>query len=228
VLIGALLADVWSRARRRDEWKRPLFWARALATLPLFLYHVVIAAPASLLSATMFRDGNQFIRNVFAGAEIDDSLVTRQDLIVVNAPDPLTLLYVPRVRKELLKPAPRVWRALAMTPRPVRVQRVGIDTLELSVAGGSLTEMPLAALVRRADLRLSPGEKISLERLSIQVLQVGQEGPERVRFKFSESLDSDSIGLLVLSEAGLKRMVRLPVGGELTTPGLMTPKLPGM
>jgi hypothetical protein len=228
VLIGALCADVWSRAREVAEWKRPLFWARALLMLPLFIYHAVIAAPANLLSATMFRDGNQFIRDVFAAAEIDDSVVTRQDLIVVNAPDPLTLLYVPRVRRELKKPAPRVWRALSMTPRPVRVERVGIDTLELSVAGGSLTEMPLAALVRRADLRLSPGEVISIERLSIQVLEVGELGPERVRFKFSESLDSDSICLLVLSPAGLMRMAPLPVGGELTTPGLMAPKVPGM
>jgi hypothetical protein len=96
------------------------------------------------------------------------------------------------------------------------------------VAGGSLTEMPLAALVRRADLPLREGETIALERLSIEVLEVGELGPVRVSFKFSESLDSDSIGLLVLSMAGLKRLSPLPVGAELTTPGLMVPKLPGM
>jgi hypothetical protein len=228
VLIGALFADAWSRVRRRSEWKHPLLWARVLLTLPLFLYHVVIAAPANALTAMVFRDANQFIRRAFAEAEIDDRIVARQDLFVINAPDPLTLLYVPRVRAEQQHPAPRVWRALSMTPRPVRVQRVAADTLELSVAGGSLTEMPLAALVRRADLPLREGETIALERLSIEVLEVGELGPVRVSFKFSENLDSDSIGLLVLSMAGLKRLSPLPVGGELTTPGLMVPKLPGM
>jgi hypothetical protein len=228
VLIGALFADAWSRVRQRSEWTRPLLWVRVLLTLPLFLYHVVIAAPAGALSAMLFRDANQFIRRAFAEAEIDDRIVAGQDLFVINAPDPLTLLYVPRVRKEQKRPAPRVWRALSMTPRPVRVQRVAADTLELSVAGGSLTEMPLAALVRRADLPLQQGEVVSVERLSIEVLEAGDLGPERVRFKFSENLDSDSIGLLVLSMAGLKRLAPLPVGGELTTPGLMLPKLPGM
>jgi hypothetical protein len=227
-LMAALFADVWSRLRQREELKRPLFWACALSTIPLFLYHVLVAIPANLISAIVFAESNQFARKVFAQAEIDDRVVARQDLILINAPEPLTLLYVPHVRKEQMRPAPRVWRGLSMTLQPVRVQRVASDALELSVAEGSLTEVPLAALVRRPDLPLRAGEIISLERLSIEVLAVGERGPERVRFKFSENLDSDAIRLLVLSTEGLKRMARLPVGGELTTQGLLPPKLPGM
>ena len=228
VLIAALFADVASRFLQRAELRRPLFWARALATTLLFLFHVVLVAPASATTSARVRDANQLARNAFAQVEIDDRIVARQDLIVINAPDPLTLLYVPQVRKEQELSTPRVWRGLSMTPHPVRVQRVAADTLELSVAQGSLTDMPIATLVRPLDLGLLPGEIISLERLSIQVFAVGPTGPQRVRFKFSESLDSDSVGLLVLSGGRLVRMAKLPVGGELATEGLLPPQLPGM
>jgi hypothetical protein len=227
VLLGSLFADVWSRLRQKSELKRPLFWARALLTLPLFLGHAVLAAPTTALGAILFRDGNQFIRNVFAAADIDDRVVAQQDLFVINAPDPYTLLYVPHVRREQHRPVPRVYRGLAMTPQPVRVKRVAADTLELSVAQGSLTDIPLAALVRRNDLPLYPNEIISLERLTIRVLATNASGPGRVRFKFAESLDSGSIRILMLSPAGLRRMPPLPVGGELLAPGLFPP-MPGM
>jgi hypothetical protein len=227
VLLGALFTDAWSRLSERAERRRPLTWARLLATLPLLLFHLVLAAPLSAVLSKFHLDVNRLARKSVTEGDIDDRIVAQQDLIVINAPDPMNLLYVPHMRKEQNRPPPRVWRALSMTPRPVRVRRVAPNALELSVVEGSLTEMPLAALVRRPDLRFHPNETILLERMSVRVLEVGRRGPRRVRYDFSANLDSDAIRVLVLSARGLKRMAPLPIGSELVVPGLDL-RLPGI
>ena len=217
-LLAALFWDGWSRFKERASFGKLALWSRLFLTVGLAYIHLVRAPLESIRHARALTAARQTVQDIYLSAAIDDRWVAQQDLMLLNAPDPMLLLYVPHVRFEAGRPAPRVWRALSMTLRPILARRTDQRTLELSTIEGSLLEMPVARLVRRDDQWLRPGEHIELPRLAIDVLEATPEGPKKLRFRFEQNLDHPSLVLLAAVPGRLVRWTPPRVGAEQWVP----------
>jgi hypothetical protein len=213
-LFGTLFWDVSRRAGPRNV----AFWSRSLATLWLGFCHIVFASYVTRLNAKAARSEHDFRARFYGQVDSEAARRRAQDWILINADDLTSLLYVPQNLREQGHPPPRLWRALAMTERPIRVVRTAPDTLELTVEQGSLTEGLEAKAFRHADLTLKSGTRIVTSRMTVDVLAATPSGPRRARYRFAEPLHQSSIALFALSPTGLRRIAPPAIGHEIVIP----------
>jgi hypothetical protein len=115
-----------------------------------------------------------------------------RDVVFMTAPDYLAVRIVQLERRVEHEPLPRRWRALSFGPQRVTVVRSDARTLELTYEGGILGT-PFMELYRDRRLAMTPGQRVELQGLRIEVLAVTGDGrAERVRFSFDAPLDAPS------------------------------------
>jgi hypothetical protein len=79
---------------------------------------------------------------------------------------------------------------LSVGPVPVAARRLDAHRLELEYEGGLLAS-PLSQLYRSARMPMSPGERVELRGLSIELTRVTEDGrPAAAVFTFAEPLES--------------------------------------
>ena len=217
VLMATLLWHAYRQVRSGFRWRG---LPRTAVCALLGLSHLIAAPLATYLASKMWVDSQRFVRHHYLNAEIDDSVVDQQDVFVINALDPNTLIFPPYVWKLAGRKLPRAWRVLTMTPHAVHVHRTAFDTLELSVRHDEegMLEVPTALFFRSADDPFKAGDTVSVEGLSVQVLEVARWGPSRLRFSFTKNLEHPSMVFLMLTPAGVKRARLPPPGAEVTLP----------
>jgi len=211
-LLSMLFWDAGRRVLLREERRRALTWVRVALTAVLVPFHVVFAPYASYAGARAFEQTQELVRSTVERGEIERA--AERDFVLLNAPDPTFLMYVPFILLDAGRPVPRSWRALTMTSRPLHVRRVLADTLELSASGGLTLENPVAYLFRRGDHPLREGQVVRIRGLEVTVLKMERWGPSALRVRFDHSLDDPSLVLLTISQNGLRRMPAPPVGRE--------------
>ncbi len=210
-LLGAI---IWDSGLRLLAGRTVGAWLRALATIPLAIWHLGHAPRLTHDYTFFWQKIVGGIRAKHLAAEIDDAKVAEQELVLVNATGDLAaLLYPPWVRNYHGAPMPKRWRVLSIASAPQRALRVADDTLELSVVRGHMFGDPTSQLFRAPSRPFRPGDRTALPGLEITVLEVEGWAPKRVRYRFSSSLD-DPNRVFLLMEFGRMRRGFMPKIGE--------------
>jgi len=150
----------------------------------LILTHLPFAAASRIAAPIMT---SQIIEELGETMEIGPSEgLGEQDLVVINAPNPMSFLYVPFQRAYAGEAMPRSIRVLAPAFAALEVVRkVDTDIVYLFEA---------VSAVRGADNRMSRGERVELPRMSAEIVEVDSEGvPVEVLFEFAVALDDPSL-----------------------------------
>jgi hypothetical protein len=113
-----------------------------------------------------------------------------EELIVVTAPEYFFVNLIPIMQALDGKEGPSRLRMLSVGPVPVVLRRLDLHRFELEYEGGLLAS-PLPQLYRSARLPMSPGERVELRGLSIELTRVTADGrPAAAVFTFAEPLES--------------------------------------
>jgi hypothetical protein len=218
LVLAALLWDAAHALSNAERRRKLASWLRVALTLPLAGLHFLAAPVATLGGSIGWRDLNVRLRSAYLAAPIDDRQVAEQTLVLVNAVETFSLIYTPYARAAEGRPMPKHWRVLSITHRWQTLERVADDTLELQIDEGGMLGDPISQLYRAWDNPFAPGDVVALPDLSAEVVDVGEWGPTRVRFRFARSLDHPSIVLLVWYKGVLRRLPALGIGRSARIP----------
>jgi len=176
VLAADLQAAAASLGRKLERTFANVLLAWHLVGSPLIL-------PLIATSMYLFEPLNRALADI--GPE-----AAGREAVLVTVPD-FYVVRLARMTKEVEgKPVPSKWRALAYGPERVTVSRPDARTLVLHYEGGAMSNSAMQ-LYRTPDAPMAKGQKVMLEGLEIEVLEVTRDGrPLRARFEFEESLDS--------------------------------------
>ncbi len=142
-----------------------------------------------------------------------------RDAIFVTAPDYFAVKLVQLARRIDEQPLPRRFRALSFGPQRVVMRRTGDRTLGLDYEGGILST-PFMELYRDRRLRMAPGDRVTLEGLSIEVRRVTADGRvDQAEFTFDRPLEEPSLRFYYWTDGGFAPLSPPPVGEERVLPG---------
>ena len=196
--------------------------ARGGAVALLALINLVLA-PLVWFGGTAFYSG---MAQTTAAATSQLAL-TEADLgrhvLVVQPPDAFLGRYLPFQRRALGLPTPRRWHVLSIAPFAHRLTRPAADTLVLEVVGGQMMTSPFEQLFRDGAHPLEAGDAVDLGDLRARVLEVGDQGPTRVEFRFTHPVDDPSYLFLAWQGGSLGAFAPPPVGGETLLPWVAGP-----
>ena len=198
--LALVLVHWWTVLRRRPGVGLRLL---GVACWVLAVIHLAFAPLQRLGGAPMFKamfvDG---LAAAMAGAELDEEHIAGQRVVLVNPPDMVVGLHSYFYRQLYRMPMPQAWWALSWEMCDHRVTRTAADTFELELVDSVM-----------AGRHLSQGQVIQLDGMRATVLELGEQGPHRVEFRFDRPLDDPSLVFLVWREGAL-RHVQLPPLGE--------------
>ncbi|UCF43392.1 MAG: hypothetical protein JSV99_00215 [Planctomycetota bacterium] len=222
--IGYLLArESW--LPKSHLWRAPA-WGLCLI---LLIVHVPMAVGGRIISPKMT---SFVIDTMKVATQVGSSEgLENQDLIVVNAPNPLAFTFAPFVRAYEGEPLPRATRILAPGFNQVEIIRTGNRSILLEAREGNLLEIDQQSelhfvnffeqfngLFRSERFGMHAGEQISLPRLTVEIVAVDARGlPTQVLFRFAAALEDPSLCWLEFDwEDGCYHPFEVPAIGEST------------
>jgi hypothetical protein len=200
------LRDVALASRQRVQ--------RVLAGIPFMLHLLVspVLVPITTCSVALLAPLQRGLAD--AGRDL-----AGRDVVFMSAPDYLAVRIEQLARRVEHRPLPRRWRALSFGPQPVSVLRSDARTLELDYQGGILGT-PFMELYRDRRIPMTPGQRVELEGLSIEVLAVTRDGrASRARFRFDAPLDAPSFRFYAWQHGRFERFTPPRVGMRRVLPG---------
>ena len=222
--IGYLLArESW--LPKSHLWRAPA-WGLCLI---LLIVHLPMAVAGRIISPKMTSfifDTMELTAQVGSPEGLEN-----QDLVVVNAPNPLALVFAPFVRAYEGEPLPRATRILAPGFTQVELIRTGEKTVLLKAGDGNLLEIEqqydlhfvnffeqFNTLFRSDRFGMRAGQQMVLPRLTVEVVAVDGKGlPTQVSFTFAVSLEDPSLRWLEFNwEDGSYYPFQVPAIGEST------------
>ena len=237
VAVGAfgLVAELMAGWHTQAEWVPGgggwRHTIRVLAILSLVV-HVPLALGMRLTAPAMTTSLGSRVAQTVAPDEL--GLSGQDDLIIVNAPNPMALLYEPYRRAYKGRPLPRAIRMLAPAFNTVHVTREADRRLVLRAATRSLLDCEeggrmdhvffyrLLSDVRGERHPLRVGQQISLLGMQVEVLAVDDSGfPAEAAFDFDVPLEHGSLEWLQWSwDSDSYEPFPVPTVGEtVTLPG---------
>jgi len=175
------------------------------------LIHLIMAPVVLALRSTVPFGPKKKLNQVLVNVEMDDS-VTQQDLIVVNPPHPMAILYLPSLQELKDQPVPRRTRVLASGYPLVTIHR--IDEFSLRVRP-ELGFMPLLLdkLFRGAGFPFEPGEIVELIGMTVEVTELNEDRrPAEAVFRFDVALEDASLRWLYFDKGEYKPFALPAVG----------------
>lgn len=119
------------------------------------------------------------------GQKLDDAVPEEGDVVVVNVPLDLILLYPQAIREHRGGVWPEHVYVLFTGTEPIEVMRTGARVLELQPEEGWFAS-PINRVARSLDRPFARGDRVSLEEMEVEVLEVSDDGrPMRARFTFA-------------------------------------------
>ena len=174
----------------------------------------VIAAPLGwpLQSAVVMGVG-MFADRAYANAPIDDTRVAGQDIFLLAAFDPLTLMYPPILRRLNGSPLPASWHGLSASPGVHRFTRTAANAFELEAVTGAIASGVFADILRGPDEPFAVGDIVDVRNARITVLALREGRPSTIRVECAHPLEDPSLLFLVWKDFTLAPFV-LPGVGE--------------
>jgi len=155
-------------------------------------------------SITVSQTRKQFTATMDFG---DLSGVQEQDLVIVNAPNPFSLFFMPVYRAHQGQALPKGLRVLSPGFALMKVTREDLRTLRLRAESGNLfsgrQERPFHVVhmyetfnegFRHKNYPLHAGDVVEMPRMKVEVTEVDREGlPVEVVFRFAAPLEDGSL-----------------------------------
>jgi hypothetical protein len=146
-------------------------------------------------------------------ADLDDTRVAGQDVMVFATVDQMTAWYVPYVRAFEGKPRPRSVRLLSGAHQPHDLFRIAPNAFELAVLTSDVERMAAGSNFRPAEMPMAVGDEVTLRGMRAMVVAVLRGQPVRTRFTFDAPLEDPRYVFLHPTLRGLRR-VQMPAVGE--------------
>jgi len=217
VVVAVVLRHWWNTRRIR---RARLAGAVCAAIAYLNLIHAPIGWPAQSAFVTWIGIVSQ---RWYVNAPIDDTRVAQQDVVLLAANEPMTLMYPPIVRRVAGHPLPGAWNALSSSTSDHIFKRTGVDSFELESVRGSMIQGLFAGLLRGPDFPFTIGETIALRNIQITVLEVTDGAPRKIAVECKQALEDPSLNILVWKDFTLQKF-KLPPVGESRTLRYLTPR----
>ena len=213
----ALLAELWHlHAFELKNTVRSLaVRASGVFGAMLLFGHLIISPVALPLTSCSIAFAAPLER---AAMEDVGSEASGKDAVFVTAPDYFAVRLVQLHKRIEQQPLPRRFRALSFGPQPVTVRRSDDRTLIVDYEGGILGT-PFMELFRDRRLRMSPGDRVTLAGLEIEVLRVTDDGrASSAQFRFDAPLEAPSFVFYYWANDGFMRFYPPPVGDSAVLP----------
>jgi hypothetical protein len=232
-LIACFISALFVRPIQFPLFRLFRVFARTTCLL-LLVAHVPGAIVQRIIMAEIVDQAPTMFANV---AKVGDSPnIENTDLIVINEPSPLTLIYVPGTKAYWHHPLPKTLRALVPGCTALEVLRADDKTLIVQSKGpnlfscddvGPVNPVYFAGLLTAllGDPQCKPGDRYVVDSLTAEILATdASNSPSRVAFHFTTSLDSAHFHWLWFDWGALCEMpFGLPaVGQSVTIPGPRT------
>lgn len=146
-------------------------------------------------------------------AEVNESRLAGQQVMVINSVDPMRAFYPLLVRKYFERPVPEKWRVLSMAPYAHRLTRTGENSFEVEIVNGEMFTSLFEELVRHKRAPFARGDVVHLDGADITVMETGNYGPRRLSCRFEASLESPRYVFLTWREEKFRRL-EMPAIGE--------------
>ncbi|HET8936956.1 MAG TPA: hypothetical protein VFN67_26115 [Polyangiales bacterium] len=156
-----------------------------------------------------------------------------RDAVFVTSPDYFAVRLLKMTKAVEHKPSPARVRGLAYGPEQITLERPSANTLILNYAGGAMHEPAVTKqaldLYRTIKRPMHKGQKVALEGLDIELLEVTDDGrPLRARFDFAEPLEADRYRFYNWADNGFQKLKVPAVGETKVLPrATLEPELPG-
>ncbi len=227
----ALLAQFIVGSRQNEDWVRKstlrYHLSAGLCWILLFI-HVPWALAWKMAAPAMT---NRVVNEMKASLDIG-TLAEMQDrtLVIVNAPNPASFIYVPYERALNQKTLPQAIRLLAPGFGPLRIRRTDDRTVNIQSPDASLLTCPATNRLemvhlyrylsdfRAPDEHYAVGDQVSLPGLRIHIEALdGLGSPTHVRCRFDVSLEHASLRWLHWDwKKGCYRSFDIPCVGQST------------
>lgn len=198
-LIGSFVAGVVNGTVRLPKWRayRPL---ALTACVLLMLAHVPGAIAERIIAARSIQFDSDLVKGLAEFGDVPD--VENKDVIVVNAPSPLLLFYVPSHKAYYHRSLSRSLRSLAPGCTSLDVQRTDDKTLVIQSRGPNIFSCDDAGPVHLAyglstftlvagERQCKKGDCYDVGGVRVEVLETDAAGmPVRVAFHFGAALES--------------------------------------
>jgi hypothetical protein len=175
--------------------------------------HIVVAVIAWPVLSGFVTFAGRWAERVYTNSPIDDTRVAEQNLYLIAANDPMTIMYPPIIRRLAGSPVPRSWHCLSGSMGEHIFTRTAANAFELESKKGALVQGVFAEILR--DISANPfsaGDKVKLLDATIEVLDVVDGRPRKIRVTCDKPLDDPSIVFLQWKDRSLQLFVLPPVG----------------
>jgi hypothetical protein len=144
-----------------------------------------------------------------------DTEISEQQLVVLNPPDYVYLVSAITPFKILHgESAPRQLRTMATGAADMNIERVGERTLEVSLTRG-LFPTTFSRYYRSASQPLLQGETVSLEGMTVTVMQLNEQGdPAVIRYRLDVPLEHRSLRWVRFRDGQYEPWPVIAVGGS--------------
>ena len=133
-------------------------------------------------------------------------------MLVLTGNFDIPIIYAPHLVATHQDRFYRSWHQLAVTQDPLTIARPSIDRLVLSSENALVDTL----LLREKDNPLVVGDVIDRSIMRIEILEVSDDGPTKIAFKFRSREDVASICALKTEKAVLKPLDLPEVGQSMT------------
>jgi len=202
---------IWNAGIRHVHW--------GLVALALALLWVPASSVARSYDAVRgMIDGGEVVRAWSLAAQLPDRSQAGSRVYLLNNADFNSAVNLPWLRLMHHHPLPRSYRRLCPGLLPIDVTRSGERQLDVRVLTNALRGTALPSLYRSAASPMHAGEHFDLPGLHIEVLDVFDDNPSRLRFSFDRSVDDPELWFLTATEHGLRRTAMPALGASVRMP----------
>lgn len=218
VLLAFIMHYWWKKLTKKSNFRRnlksPFAWIGGLVCIVLFFVHLLLypycwfAIPWEYNK--IFDKEREFNRK----STVLNEIQPHQEAIFLQPSADIDLNYgVYFYRKLNRLPLPGSWWQLSYSWKKHRYLRTAKDKLELDLSGSGMFEGHTWVYVLRSKKEpLKTGEVIKLPGLQIRIIEVNENGPTRMEFKFDRSLDDERYCFFKFHEGSLVPVPLPPVG----------------
>ncbi len=176
-------------------------------------FQVWEAGTTSYWESRWTRDNYESVRRFMNDAEIDDTQVAKQRVVIISGIEHTNTIFAPYLRWFLGHPMPLATYTLSAAPYAHDVYRPAANVLELVTLGGTMLSSELEQLYRAPRFTMKEGDSVDLGALRAEVVRSIGGKPQIVRFTFDRNVEDPSFLFLYSGPEGLVR-ARLPEIGE--------------
>jgi hypothetical protein len=230
-LLAVFIVDGLSQLPRfsRRAWSETparVLWQVGLALI-VTLYHVVVPLDITRADAIAARAGTTIVREAILHLDVDEADLAKKDLIMMNAFEGGTSMYLPMTRRLFGRSAPRTCLSLSFVRSAYVLTRDAANGFTMRFRGErSLLETAPEQLFRSMRRPFHRLDSVHAGPLKVTVLDLFEDKPQRMRIEFDRVLEDPSLLFMLPARNGFE-VFRFPkLGDSVLVPAPRMPRVP--